>query len=258
MTWDPTWEAVFRSRDWGRYPPEELVRFVMRHYGQVADRSQVRILEVGCGTGANLWFMAREGFSIYGIDGSQSAIDGAYTRLKGDDLADGIGWRLIVDDAMRLRSLFWPGYEFDAIIDVCCLQHNRHADIQSIVDQIHAVLKPGGRVFSMMVALGSWGDWMGTRIEPGTYTDIPEGPASGVGVTRFSTWADMAKHFAAFGDLSIEYSSRTMMERTRAWRHWVVEGVKGDLQGMPEGWTKEHCHGRIWDDHATRQLPILG
>jgi len=47
MTWDPVWERIFRSREqWGRYPPEELVRFMARHYYQVADRREVRVLEV--------------------------------------------------------------------------------------------------------------------------------------------------------------------------------------------------------------------
>ena len=222
MTWDPTWEMIFRARDWGRYPPEELVRFIMRRYGQVPDRSRVCILEVGCGTGANLWFMAREGFNAWGIDAAHAAIARAQERRE----VERVSYRLTRLEALELAGLFKEA-SVDAVIDVCCLQHNRHADIQAIVEQMHTVLKPGGRVFSMMVASGSWGDWMGRRIEPGTYTDIPEGPAAGVGLTRFSSYREVAEHFAAFSDLSIEYSSRSMMNREHTWNHWVVEGVKG-------------------------------
>ncbi len=227
MTWDPTWETIFRARDWGRYPPEELVRFIMRHYGQAPDRSKVRILEVGCGTGANLWFLVREGFDAYGIDGSETAIKKARDRLWEDDLhlEMRIGAQLRVGDASRLTEYASPG-SCDAVVDGCCLQHNRRADIQAIVDQMHAVLKPGGRVCSMMVQAGSWGDGTGTRVEPGTYTDIPEGPAAGVGLTRFSTYREVVEHFSEFGDLSIEYSGRTMHGMTRYWAHWVEEGVK--------------------------------
>ena len=62
MSWDPIWETVYQSRAWGQYPGEDVIRFVKGHFSQVSDRAQVRLLEVGSGAGANLWFMAREGF----------------------------------------------------------------------------------------------------------------------------------------------------------------------------------------------------
>ena len=89
MSWDPVWENVFRSQAWGKYPGEDLIRFVARNFYGVPDRSAIRLLEVGCGPGANLWFMAREGFTVYGIDGSQTAIDQARARLD----AECPGWK---------------------------------------------------------------------------------------------------------------------------------------------------------------------
>jgi len=53
-----------------RYPNEELLRFFGRHYFLLPpeQRRKIRILEVGCGSGANLWMIAREGFEAHGID----------------------------------------------------------------------------------------------------------------------------------------------------------------------------------------------
>ena len=224
MTWDPTWETIFRTREWGRYPPEELVRFTMRHYGDVPDRSQVRVLEVGCGTGANLWFLAREGFNAWGIDGSETAVEKAKYRIRE---AGGIGFQVLTGDAARLDDIVLPRAGlFDAVVDVCCLQHNRLADIQAIVDQMHAILKPGGRIFSMMAASGSWGDGTGARIEPRTYTDIPEGPAAGVGITHFSTLVEISRWFGCFGALCIEELNRSVNGPGAWWNHWVVEAMK--------------------------------
>ena len=81
MTWDPVWENLFSSGNWGQYPGEDLIRFVARNFYAVADRSATRILEVGCGPGANLWFLAREGFAAHGIDGSPSAVAKSRSRL---------------------------------------------------------------------------------------------------------------------------------------------------------------------------------
>lgn len=66
-------EASYGSAGFGaqrRYPNEELVRFLARHFFPLprAARADVRILEVGCGSGANLWMIAREGFAAHGLD----------------------------------------------------------------------------------------------------------------------------------------------------------------------------------------------
>ena len=41
--------------------------------GAVPDRRSVRLLEVGCGPGGNVWYMAREGYQVSG-DGSAVAM----------------------------------------------------------------------------------------------------------------------------------------------------------------------------------------
>ncbi len=73
-SWDPVWEDIYASREWGKYPPEELIRFIARTFYAVPDRKAIRILDLGCGSGAATWYVAREGFSAFGIDGSPSAI----------------------------------------------------------------------------------------------------------------------------------------------------------------------------------------
>ena len=67
------WEETFVKKEWGKYPSIPLVKFIASNFYEVADRSHIRILEIGCGTGANIWFMAKEGFQVYGIDFSQSS-----------------------------------------------------------------------------------------------------------------------------------------------------------------------------------------
>ena len=57
--WNSGWNKVFKNSDWGKYPGEELVRFIARKYYDVPNRKVIKILELGCGTGANIWFMAR-------------------------------------------------------------------------------------------------------------------------------------------------------------------------------------------------------
>ena len=90
MSWDRTWEKVFKENEWGKYPDENFIRFLARNFYK-KDRKNIRILEIGCGPGANIWYMAREGFDVYGIDGSSIAIERARTRLKTEGCCRGSG-----------------------------------------------------------------------------------------------------------------------------------------------------------------------
>jgi len=221
MSWDHVWERIFRTRDWGRYPPEELIRFVAKHLYSAPDRKQVRILEIGCGAGANIWFLAREGFDVYGIDGSKTAILKAEQRLQ----EEGLKAHLQVGDIISLAELYSPNH-FDAVVDVACLQHNRMGAVQAIVDQIVTVINGGGKVFSMMVVVGSWGHGLGKEIEPGTFADIREEPLQGAGLCHFFTLGEVQRLFKRFSDVQIEYSVRSLNKQRHYYKHWVIEGVK--------------------------------
>ena len=223
MSWDPNWEKVFSSKKWGRYPPEELVRFVARHFLPVLDRGPVRILEVGCGPGANIWFMAREGFDVHGIDGSHTAIERARERLKGDGLAGA----LVVGDIANLRDHFLADY-FDAVIDVACLQHNDIRSIRAILESVRHVLRPGGRMFSMMVDTESYGYRTGRQVEPGTFIQVSAGPCTGVGLCHFFSLEEVRSMFSIFADVRVERSRRSLDNMTHWYGHWVVEADKSN------------------------------
>ncbi len=77
-----SWEKTYAARDWGRYPTEDLIRFMARTYGKVANKSDVRVLEIRCGPCSDLWYLAREDYTAAGIDGSQIALDKGRERLR--------------------------------------------------------------------------------------------------------------------------------------------------------------------------------
>jgi SAM-dependent methyltransferase len=217
MSWDPVWESVFTSREWGRYPPEELVRFVARSYYGAPVRREVRILELGCGPGANIWFLAREGFAAHGIDGSESAVAQARARLA----QEGLRAELDVGDFTDLLGRYEPA-SFDAVVDVAAVQCNRAQAVERCFAHVAQILKPGGKVFSMLVAAGSWGDGLGREVEPSTYVDLPEGPLAGTGLCRFFSQDEVAHVLSPFVDLSVDYSERSLEGGRHTYRHWIA------------------------------------
>lgn len=197
------WENIFAQRAWGAYPPEELVRFIARNFRAVPDRAQIRVLEIGCGPGPNIWFLAREGYAVAGIDGSPTAIRQAEARLRAEGLqaAD-----LKVGD---FASLPWPDGSFDAVVDVAALYANTMPTIRATVAEIARVLKPGGLFFGKMFADQTTGSRSGVMIEPGTVSKPTSGPCAGNEVAHFFSREELHGLFAGFDELGIDQVHRT-------------------------------------------------
>jgi SAM-dependent methyltransferase len=222
MSWDSVWEQVFSNQEWGKYPPEDFIRFIARNFYQVADRKAIKILEVGCGPGANLWFMAREGFSVYGIDGSKHAIDLARERL--DQECPGWCGDLVVGDIIQLP--FDEGF-FDAVIDneaLCCNSFN---DSQLIYQAMARVCKVSGKLFSRTFATGCWGDKTGQSVGHNAWI-VAEGPMSGKGYTRFTDIDEVEKLIQGFTLRNIEILTVTTDNRTHQIKELLIFGEKID------------------------------
>jgi SAM-dependent methyltransferase len=221
MSWDPAWDAFFRNYEYRKYPSEDLIRFVAQSFYPAPDRRQVRILDVGCGPGGNAWYLAREGFAVSCIDRSEVAIERTRQRMREEDLT--AEFRL--GDLVEIADLYEPE-SFDAAVDVMSIQHNRIAAVRRILDGIWQVLKPGGKMFSMLIAEGTWGDGQGTEVEPGTFADIPDGLFRETGLVHFFGREETALLFSRFEDVELDYTERARDNLEHRYRHWVVHGTK--------------------------------
>lgn len=220
MSWDQTWEQIFKTQEWGKYPSEDLIRFIARNFYGVPIRKEIKILEVGCGTGANLWYVAREGFSVFGIDGSETAIEKAKNRL--DTEVTGWNGEFEVGDII---SLPYESSIFDAVIDNEAIYANSYENSKKIYNEIHRVLKQNGKIFSRAFATGCWGDRTGQNVGMNTWI-ANEGPLKNKGVSRFSTKEDMEDLLKSFSKLEIERLERTYNNLNEKVIEWIVTGEK--------------------------------
>jgi SAM-dependent methyltransferase len=126
-----------------RYPNEELVRFLARHFFPIPpdERRAVPILEVGCGSGANLWMIAREGFAAHGIDISAEGL-----RLCREMLA---GWGAEAELCHSdMAALPFADGTLAAVVDVFSAYCLDEAGMSRFLDEVARVLRPGGRFFT--------------------------------------------------------------------------------------------------------------
>lgn len=130
------------------YPNESMIQFVAANWFSLEfeQRKNIRILEVGCGSGANLWMLAKEGFSVFGLDSSQTGLEIARDHLQGKW---GVQARL---ECGSVTTLPYEAGFFDAVIDVVTLQHLNLHDSATALAEIRRVLKPGGRFFSYRIS----------------------------------------------------------------------------------------------------------
>ena len=100
-----------------------------------------RILDLGCGTGRHLVYLAKKGFEAYGIDIAEEGIKIARKWLEKENLrAD-----LKVGDIYK--TLPYKDGFFDAVICIRTLNHGKIEWIRKAIKEMHRILKPNGYVF---------------------------------------------------------------------------------------------------------------
>lgn len=213
------WDQKFRTRPWGKYPPEDLVRFIFTHYKHV-DRTQIKVLELGCGPGANLWFLSREGFQTSGIDCSPTAIEIAQKFVLAE--VKNASLDLKIGDFAHLP---WDANAFDCVVDIFAIYANPLEVIERTLKEIERVLKPGGRGFAKFFGCETTGFGLGEKLEHHTFDNIPLGPCAQMGIAHFVTQQELETLFSRFNHVIV---SRAL--RTDAVKGYVVEELTCHFQ----------------------------
>jgi len=224
MSRDPLWEQIFLSRPWGKYPAEELIRFVAQNFYVCQPRQAVQIFEAGFGTGANLWFAAREGFTVHGLEGAQAGVESALARLD----EEVPGWRdsgsnLLCGDITE--PLPYEAARFDLVIDSDAVTCNSFSASCDIYRELHRVTRVGGRLYLRTPALGSWGTGTGQPCGAGAW-QCSEGPFVGTGCVRFTSEGQLPELLGAWRIDAVERVSRTMSQQTHNVTEWVVNATR--------------------------------
>jgi len=142
------WETIHSAREWGKWPRTELNQFLTT-LGAKQKFAGSKVLDLGCGNGANLWLMGWLQMECVGIDISESAI----TKTKAWLDRMEISATLAVAD---MRNIPFEDNTFDVVTDVCSIQCMPTDDVAKVFKEAHRVLKPGGYVFTMFRSSSSW------------------------------------------------------------------------------------------------------
>ena len=183
------WEEIFSKKEWGKYPSESVIRFIARNFYNTKDRNSIKILELGLGTGANLWFCAREGFKVSGIEWSKTGVERFKVRLKEEKLSTQIEQIEIGNYLEKLDD--FKDESFDAVIDVASLCCNDREKTRQIFLKAFKKLKVGGKFFSTALGRGALGS-----LSEGNFFEPKEGIYTNVGKLRFDDELSLKELYA--------------------------------------------------------------
>ncbi len=137
-----------------------------------------RVLDVGCGAGRHLLYLAQHGFEVRGFDFSESAID------ELEETLDDVDYDADVRMADFAEDFPYEDESFDAAFGIRSINHADLETINHAVDEMFRVLKSSGLIYvqvptyEKLEKLKEAGEEF-EQVEPGT--NIPlEGPEEGV------------------------------------------------------------------------------
>ena len=129
------WDA-WNEQGGPKYPHEKVVQFCFRNF-RPDQRARVRALDVGCGSGVHVVFLASEGFQTTGIDISAVGISNVQDRLN----ALGLKASLRIEGAETLDFL---SNSFDLVVCFGVYDCTGPVIARASVERLRQVLSHGG------------------------------------------------------------------------------------------------------------------
>jgi ubiquinone/menaquinone biosynthesis C-methylase UbiE len=181
------WDNIYKSgNQLNKYPFSSVVTFLFRHRPRNKTIEETKVLEVGFGSGNNLWAAAREGFQIYGIENSIEAIEYANEKFSEEGLPAEFKKGNFVDIPFEDNS-------FDLAIDRAAITHVTKPEAKKSVLELHRVLQEGGLVYSELYSNNS--THTGRLVEEEGMLHEVKGPLAGVGPIAFYSKDDVLNLF---------------------------------------------------------------
>ena len=209
----PTWNELFDIEEYRwRNPHEKVIEIV----NLLKDRKGTRILDLGCGAGRHLVYLAKQGFRVDGMDFSERGLLYANEWLS----REGVDASLTRAD---MTALPYANNCFDALISVHVIFHNPLTQLRQSLSEIYRVLRPGGMALLTFQSTRSYRFGQGTQLEPRTF--IPDiGGDAGV-PHHFMDLAEIGKELDQFCVWNVNLSEDVNEGRAKS-SHWEVIAQK--------------------------------
>ena len=199
MAFATEWESLYSAqRHNSVWPWSDLVSLFSRYY--VSGHDGGRLLEVGCGAGANIPFFQSVGVDYWGVDGSESVVE--RLRAAFPSFSDQLA---VCDFTCEIP---FSG-SFDVVVDRGSFTHNATGDIESGIELVHDIMTDGGYFIGV--------DWFSDQhleaqngtvtVDKFTRSGFETGTLAGVGFAHFATKERLIELFGGFEILCLTHKT---------------------------------------------------
>ncbi len=209
--WEKTYQWNKENDNYLIYPDEDLVRIIKKFF---IPSGVENVLDVGCGSGRHVLMMLNEGFSVIGIDSSETSIDIArkitcsYPPERVQFLVKNI-----------IQGLPFRDNSIDAVVCWGVLHYLTRNQVRMVLDEIKRILKPGGQ---FTLTLRSVEDSECKRVHSKDFQTSKAYESTGLDFIYYNR-EDMQELLSNFSNLKYGHKTRTLFKDTeRRIAHWFA------------------------------------
>lgn len=192
------WDNCYRNETQiSIWPWSDMVSLVHRHCKSIIETGTGRVLELGCGAGANIPLFLALGLDYKAIEGSPTIVAQLHQRYP--ELANNIR----VGDFTTDETFDGA---FDLVIDRAAVTHNSTESIRNALQYSFDILRPGGIFIGSDWFSTKHADYSGGEMAADEYTrkNYKKGQFVGVGDVHFSDESHIRNLFSKFEILFLE------------------------------------------------------
>jgi SAM-dependent methyltransferase len=192
------WDRIYKDYQKGGLAWATLSRGLEPDFKRFVKKnkfSKKAAFDIGYGTGHYLQYLKAKGFSVSGIDSSQTAYE-----MTSKAIGEG---GLILGDVYEYHI---PENNFDLILSVSAIHHGTKEQVSKAFDQVYGALVDGGHIYITLPIKDSSDKWRSHRnkneIAPGTFV-LGSGPERGLAHSYY-TKEEVQNLFSKYKNLKIK------------------------------------------------------
>lgn len=132
------WQEIFKKGGVNVREPHEdipkIIKFLKKEKAK-------KVLDLGCGSGRHVVYLASKGFEVYGTDDAKEGINLCKKWLKA------CGLKANLQVASFFEKFPFKDNSFDAIISTWAIHHGTEKQVKYCIKEIERTLKTGGLIF---------------------------------------------------------------------------------------------------------------
>lgn len=198
--WNETWQSEDGRRAWSEAEPD-----VLACAATVIAAGGSRALDLGCGVGRHALALARMGFDVDALDGSEVGI----AQLRKSAQAEGLALRT---HHGSMTELPFDAASFDYLLAFNVIYHGDPEILAATVAEITRVLRPGATLQLTMLSRRNVNYGVGNEIAPNTFV-VPDATDDKIHPHFYCNAAELVALLPGF-------EVRSLVDREQKPGHW--------------------------------------